>query len=624
MTVMAPLSTELAATATHLRGTLLAERVDQEFRPPLMLTDGERVPHADTFSALGLSSLRLVDIEMALDEALGRRSGLTGLGGSGTVGDFLTHLRSEVLPDLFPDRLHHPGLQHVADTVAFHAVRSPDRPAIECEGRVVTYAALHRESNRAAHALLRAGIGPGSRVGYLGKESEYYYEALFACAKNGAVLVPVNWRLTGPEVDHILRDSGTELLLVEPEFVATLPKAGELPGLRLVVEIDPADPASYQTWKDGSAESDLPRCTGPDDAVAQLYTSGTTGLPKGVVLAHRSFFKIRDALAENGLDWIDWLSGDRSLIGIPGFHVGGLWWAMQGFNAGVTNVSMRMFTSADAVRLIRESGITTACVVPAMLRMMLAEPDLAADDFASLRKVVYGGSPISESLLRSSIEMLGCDLAQIYGLTETGNTSVCLPPHAHVPGSPLLKAAGRPYPGVGLRIVDETGAEVATGTTGEVLLHSPAAMLAYWGLTEATDATLVDGWVHTGDAGYVDADGYLFICDRIKDTVIVAGENVYPAEVENALCKHPAVADAAVVGVPHERWGEAVHAFVALRPGAEVTPRELMRSLKGHLADFKTPSTCEFVDGIPRNPSGKVLRRVLRERFWADRERRVG
>lgn len=520
-------------------------------------------------------------------------------------------------------------LRTLVETVQRNAARFSEKTAIVCDGRSLTYAALDAESDRTA-AALGSAVGSGARIAYLGRESENYYDVLFGCAKSGAVLVPINWRLTPAEIKHILGDSTAQLILVEEEFLASVKEIAEaLPALRFTVVLDgPDGPGSgFEDWKTRNTENvgapDIVAAES-DDPIVQIYTSGTTGLPKGVVLAHRSFFAVRDMLDHGGLEWIDWRADDTSLIGVPSFHIGGLWWAVQGLNAGVTNIALRSFVSGEALQLIRDLGVTTTCVVPAMLHMLTSEPSASPDALRTLRKVVYGGSPISESLLERCRTVMNCDFAQIYGLTETGNTAVCLPPEAHVRGGNLLKAAGRPYPGVDVVVRGEDGKELAIGEVGEICIRTPARMTEYWGLPTATAETLKDDWVHTGDAGYLDAEGHVYVCDRIKDVVIVAGENVYPAEIEKALERLSAVAEAAVIGIPDERWGERLHAVVVVADGATVSRRQLALGLRDHLANFKIPTSWEFADQVPRNPSGKILRRQLRERFWSTRERKVG
>ncbi|MFI2028224.1 long-chain-fatty-acid--CoA ligase [Streptomyces buecherae] len=504
----------------------------------------------------------------------------------------------------------------IAAASARHAETRPDHLAIACEGRTVTYRELHLRSNRTAHALLAAGAVQGTRIGYLGHDGEHLYDLLLACAKTGVVLVPADPRLTAGEIEHVLRDSQAELLFTEERHLPAIDSIRSgLDRLRLVVALEEGEAGDgFLAWTAAHPDTQPDTSAGPRHPLAQMYTSGTTGAPKGVVLSQASFWAISDLLARHELDWLDWREDDRSLSLLPGHHIGGPWWFLHGYRAGCTNVLVPGFDAKRTMELIRDGGLTTALMVPSMLQILLAEPDVEPADFAGLRKVVYGGSPIPESVLARCIEVMGCEFAQIYGLTETCASAVCLPPADHYPGSPRLGAAGRPYPGVAVQAVGPDGAVLGPGEIGELRIDTPAVMEGYWQRPEESRRTLRDGWLYTGDAGYVDADGYVHVCDRIKDVILVAGENVYPAEVENALSKHPGVADVAVTSVPHQVRGEAVHACVVPRQGERPSPRELLLFLKGRLADYKTPTSYEFVDELPRNAGGKVLRRALRAR----------
>jgi acyl-CoA synthetase (AMP-forming)/AMP-acid ligase II len=320
----------------------------------------------------------------------------------------------------------------------------------------------------------------------------------------------------------------------------------------------------------------------------------------------------------------NWHERDVSLVCMPLFHIGGSGWALVGLYAGAQNVLAREFDPPTILRLMAELGVTKAFFVPAMILFLLQSPHCANTDFSALELIVYGAAPAPIELLRNALKHFGCGFAQVYGLTETTGAITYLPPEDHGEHAiERLKSCGKPMAGVEIKILDASGHELPAGEVGEVVCRTPQVMLGYWNLPDATKAAIRAGWFYTGDAGYMDGDGYVYIYDRVKDMIISGGENIYPAEVENALFGHPAIADVAVIGVPHEKWGEAVKAVVVKKPGADVTMDELIEFARGRIAGYKVPRSIDFVDALPRNPSGKILKRELRKPYWADQDRQV-
>jgi long-chain acyl-CoA synthetase len=356
----------------------------------------------------------------------------------------------------------------------------------------------------------------------------------------------------------------------------------------------------------------------------QLYTSGTTGLPKGVMTTNENLFSLLDqVLALWKLD-----AGSVNLVCMPLFHIGGCGWALCGMHAGGVSVLARDFVPDRIMDLMQSEGVTNALFVPAMLGFMSQVPGARARSFPDLRAIVYGASPITDETLLSAMQVFKCPFVQVYGMTETTGAITELPSADHDPGGPrahLLRSAGKAYPWVELRIVDlATGEIAAPGVVGELHTRSPQNMQGYWAKPEETARTLTkDGWLKTGDAGYIDADGYLFLTDRVKDMIISGGENIYPAEVENVLAAHPAIAEVAVIGVPDPRWGESVKAVVALRKGASAEGGEIIGWARQRLAHYKCPQSVDFVEALPRNPSGKVLKRDLRTPYWSGTTRGI-
>jgi long-chain acyl-CoA synthetase len=494
-----------------------------------------------------------------------------------------------------------------------------DHPALVGSRRTVTYGQLEERGNRVANALLALGVGENERIAYLDLNHPEFFEVMLGAAKIGSAIAPLNFRLTPAEMGRIVHDARATVLVVGPVFETALPALlAEAPGVTRVVRTG----ADFEEWIAGASDVDPGRVPSYDDVVLQLYTSGTTGLPKGVQLTNGNCSGLMDVADAWGVD-----ETSVSLVAMPLFHIGGSGWANVALARGGTGVLVPLIDPSALIDTVEQAGITNAFLVPAVLQMMCAVPGADDRDYSSLRSIAYGASPITTAALTRSLEVFGAPLFQVYGLTETTGAITELSSGDHDPGGPrqhLLRSAGRPYPWVEMKAVDPvTGQDCGPGEFGEIWTRSRQNSPGYWDKPAETAAAFdAEGWLHTGDAGYLDEEGFVFLTDRIKDMIVSGAENVYPIEVESALAEHPDVADVAVIGVPDARWGETVKAVVVRRPGSTLTADELMEWAKERIAGFKRPRSVDFADELPRNPSGKLLKRVLREPYWADAEGR--
>ncbi len=517
----------------------------------------------------------------------------------------------------------------LAEIVRRHGRERPDAPALTCARSIITWAELDERSSRAGVSLASGGLGAKDRVAFVGKNGREYFELLFGAAKLGAVLVAVNWRLSPGEMASIVRDSGAGVLVLDAEFAPSLDAVRDALGpLKQVVMFGSSaegfeGTAPYEEWL-AAGGTDPGHLAGPEGIALQLYTSGTTGLPKGAMLTNANMHLLNGAAQDMfGID-----DESINIVVLPTFHIAGSGYALVGMAQGCHTILLRDFDPAAVLEAMQRHRVTNAFFVPAMLAALSAFPGAADGDYGALRSIIYGASPITEESLKLAMGTFGCGFVQVYGMTETTGAITQLAAEDHDPDGPrshLLRSAGRPFGWVEMRIVDaETGEDRPPGEIGELWTRSQQNMLGYWHNPEATRQTITeDGWLRTGDAGYIDAEGYLFLTDRVKDMIVSGGENVYPIEVENVLAAHPAVADVGVIGVPDERWGETVKAIVVLAPGASAEPAELIAFCRDRIAHFKCPTSVDFIEELPRNPSGKILKRELREPYWAGRERRV-
>ncbi|MXY73652.1 MAG: long-chain-fatty-acid--CoA ligase [Acidimicrobiia bacterium] len=512
------------------------------------------------------------------------------------------------------------SISNIAGVVRRHAASQPDKTALVYGTEEVTFAELHARSNRTANAMAAAGVGHGDHVGFLDKNCMEFFDFLFGAAKLGAVHAGINWRLSPREITGVVNDAEIKLLIVGEEYVPVLDEiAGDLSTVEKILVVGGHERhQSFEEWRDNHPDTDPGGGAEGDDTVFLLYSSGTTGFPKGVMIPNDAFMELKKMCSPMwGFD------GDSvNLVNLPMFHIGGVGWSCLGLYNGNTSIVARDNIPQLLVDLTVNHRVSNAFLVPVLLQFMLTVPGVEDADFSALRTIVYGGSPISEEVLNQSIEVLGCEFAGAYGLTESCNGVTTLFPDQHDPGGPYayrMLSVGRPHPNVELKIVDPVSTEeLATDEVGEIWLRSPQLMSGYWKNPEATAETVnAEGWMRTGDAGSVDADGFVYIRDRIKDMIISGGENIYPAEVENALMEHPGVADVAVIGVPSAKWGETPRAVIVAAGDQAPTEAEIIEFCRGRIAHYKCPTSVGTIDAIPRNPSGKILKGDLRDMYLA-------
>lgn len=502
------------------------------------------------------------------------------------------------------------------DWLAKRAELSPNKVALvdTATGRRWTYAQFNERASRFAEFLRDEwGIQEGERVAILAPNSSDYFEVLYGCAKVGVILTCLNWRLAGPELEAIVNDASPRALIYDPEFAEAAHRLAERTAIRKLMALGEKAPEGERAYEQAMAQASGRPILMPHRSLNEvwhlLYTAGTTGRPKGVI---QTFGMVFYNAVNIGIA-IDLTSQDVTLNVLPTFHTGGLnLYANPTFHVGGTAIIQRSFDPAETLRWLAEEA-TAFFGVPAIYLFMIQHPDFGKYDLSRIRSWACGGAPMPIHLLEQYARH-GIIIQQGFGMTETGPT-VFLIDKEHA----LSKAGsvGKPQMHVAVRIVDREGRDVPPGEMGELLIKGPGVTPGYWQLPQVTAEAIEDGWLHSGDVARVDEDGYYYIVDRWKDMFISGGENVYPAEVENVLYQMEEIAEVAVIGVPDPKWGEVGKAIVVLKPGTGLTEEEVIRFCEGKIARYKIPKSVVFVDRLPRNPAGKVLKTELRKQFGA-------
>jgi acyl-CoA synthetase (AMP-forming)/AMP-acid ligase II len=519
----------------------------------------------------------------------------------------------------------YPEVKNVGDFARFNARRNPEKPALLFGDNITTMAELDTLSNQCANGLVAAGVQPGERVAFYGSNSDDFLIALLGTAKASACLMPLNWRLSEPELVEVLRDAAPVFAMVTSELKETLVQVQTLGDFDFAVqEVTPGDPAAdpLRHWLASFSDSDPCLPCGLDDIAWLLYTSGTSGVPKGVQLTHGGVMMMR--LCEHLEPAYTWSADDTYMFATPNFHLLGIGLTLQAFYNGATIAIIAGFEPNLLLQEIERKRPTILGVAPVMIQMMLAVPQYKSIDFSSIREVVYAGSAISLGLIKQAIEVMPCRFMQFYGSTESGGAITLLRPEEHdLDSEQRLTSCGKPLPLIEIKVMDPKGNELPQGTAGEMWVRTPSITIGYRGLADAWSEVFENGWFKTGDVAYVDSQGFFYIVDRIKDMIVTGGENVYCSEVENCLSLHPAVQNVAVIGVPSERWGEEVKACIVLNSGFAENEAELLTYAKENLAGYKSPKSVDYVMALPVGGTGKVLKKELRAPYWEGHSRKV-
>jgi len=516
-------------------------------------------------------------------------------------------------------------VETLKEMININAQRYADKTALVGDDRSFTFEEVNRRINSLVNALAELGVQKGDRVGILAYNCPQYFE-VFGLAKAGRVCVPLNHRSVGRELAYLIDNAGINTLILGSEFVDVVQAIrGELDMVRNLICLDAEveGMTSYEQLIAGHPSNEPSDEVTANDPAALYYTSGTTGHPKGATHIHKSL------LAEIGVHRDSFVPDDVVLCVMPFFHVGGsAAHLFPAFAYGATSVIHKGFDETRVLDAIARQKVTYVGLVPAMIIRLLEHPNLDDYDLSSLRTIMYVGAPMPPEALKRGMERFGQVFSQLFGQTETLNIAVLKKEDHKLDGSAKelkrLESAGQPFGQGEMRIVDEQGRDVPAGGVGEILARSDRMMTGYWGMPHDTADTMEeDGWLHTGDVGRLDEDGYVYLVDRKKDMIISGGENVYSREVEDVLYMHPAVLEAAVVGVPDRKWGESVQAVVVLKDGAEASEEELIDFCKEHLASYKKPRSVEFRDVLPKTGSGKIKKAEIREEYWKGQERRI-